>query len=318
MPKEKISEIEVTSNKTVTHIMEFFISLYKHEFLLGSPDGASIFECDPNGVYENHTYSIDKNVYYKTENIYKYDCDSGTCAETLLCHNNTAPLFMYNMGHYLNSGVYSLGIPHYAKSTEDFLSYDETIEFIGFGKIQNSVPIMADGVTTEAQNAIIKIDVKMSNPNEFKEIRYDSSDRHLPASWGFPPAVFFEDTYDPEVKNQQWFNVGNRTVFKRENGDGTFGYRLGIPNTDDMWKEVHDGTYIRDFVWDNDEFYKERITMKNHGRANWLSWSAYGGQIIIEGEKKSANTFYIYHHGVGEDRYRFGGFIYFSDDYDQY
>lgn len=324
MAKENSAEIKVIPNKTITYIMEFFVGVYKHEFILGSPDGASIFECDPNGIYENHPYSVDRNVYYKTENIYRYRYDSGATVETLICHNNAVPQLGFSLGHWSNSVISMLGVPFYAVSSEDFspsdgtFEHEETFEFIGFGTIQNAVPVMASGITTTAQKGIFKVHTKYFDFSGglIEETNYNTSEGYMPTSRGFPPNVFFGDTYNPDIKDPQWFNIGNRAVLKRENSDGTFNYRLGIPN--DEWEEVPDGTYIRDFEWDDDEFYKERTIMKNRGRSDWLTFRNYSGQMIIGGEKKIASAFYSYHQGIGEDQYTIGGFTYFSDDYDQY
>ncbi|MCM1024765.1 MAG: hypothetical protein NC395_12025 [Prevotella sp.] len=318
--KEKMSEVEVIPNKTVTHIMGFFVDLYKHELKFGVPDGANIFENDPEDEFQNHhMYYVEKTIYFKTENIYRCVCKNALnpLTEIPVCHIKNVPQ-MYVLGALANTYVFLLGIPTYATSKEDYNSLDETLEFIGFGEVRNSAPIIEAGASFARQNAVIKRDYKMISRSETQGTDYIVTSAHIPAVTGFPPINFFDSTlYDPEIKNVLWGTVGNRLILKNMSRTEMIHYICAAGNGNiDGWEEVPDGTYIREFLWDNSEFYDERMIVKKRG-LNWLNFSAVSGAVIINGVKKSVNTFYVYSDD-GEEQYKFGGFVYYSDDYDQY
>ncbi len=326
-PKEKTAKIEVLPNKNTEYTIERFPGLYRHEFLFGSPDGASVFDCDPDEVYSNQlVYSVN-NIYCKTENIYRCIQKSGVLEETLICKNKNVPQMGVTLGSNLNACVYALGFPAYASISEKYMvTYSETLEFMGFGTVSNNMPVFTDGISINKKNAIIKrirtTFIGSGIPPSETE-NYYLSDAYMPTMWGMD--YLFNTEYDPETKNYTWEKVGNRFALKRTNQDGTFMYRYSDSSSFNWenalkngWEEVPNSTYIRSAAEVDAEFFAERSAQIKYGGGTITALkNSYG--VIFNGEKyRSSDGFYVYHKDIGEDRYVFENYTYYADDYDQY
>lgn len=327
--KEKNAEIEIIPNKTVTYAAEFFVDLYKHELLFGCVDGGGFLVTS-----EYDTSSVEKVGYYKTEKIYRFDHVNNNFTSTPVCHNENVPQLNYPI---VEAGVSILGAPMSADI--DFNSYysmRKIIEFMGFGSLHDknntNTYIENNGPTISPSKPIFKI---TTTSIWGSSIMYSQSFTHgfIPTGYDFPsPAFFDEKYYDPERRDYAWLRFGNRDLLKN-NSDGyyvlgyrddEFGYqtlnsngRLIHGNVSEAGKWIETGTtYIRKFIWDSDEFYNEQAILNKF--KNYEVFNSLNVSIIINGVKETDDTFYIYDKDVGEYRYKFGGFTYYSDDYDQY